>query len=198
MLPRPHYLDRTPPVARERWLVSYTDVITILMILFVAVAARGVQRQTPPKRVDPIRSPSALEKAKDVLERAGLHPRLEARGLVISLPQAILYASGDDEISEAARPTICEIAGVLSKMPNHIVLAGYADTRPIHNQRFRNNWELSAARALSLLQLLTDQYGVEESRLSIASYGSHDPKTPNNTVEGRAGNRRVEIVIQGS
>jgi chemotaxis protein MotB len=75
------------------------------------------------------------------------------------------------------------------------VLVGHADTTPIHNRRFRDNWQLSAARSLSLLALLTSDYGIPESRLSIESFGSNHPLGPNDTEAGRAANRRVEILI---
>jgi len=74
-------------------------------------------------------------------------------------------------------------------------LAGHADSVPIHNQRFRNNWELAAARSLRLMEVLTERYGVDESRISISSYGAVEPKNPNDTPGGRASNRRVEVLI---
>jgi len=182
-------------------MISYTDVMTILLILFVAIAARGVPRnQAPPVKPAPVRAaaPNPLEHARSILEREGLQARLDARGLVISLPQAVLFASGDDAVAPSAMPTISQIADVLAGTSNHIVLAGYADATPVHNQRFHSNWELSAARATSLLRLLNTEYGVDESRMSVASYGTYDPRQSNNTAAGRAENRRVEIVIQGS
>jgi chemotaxis protein MotB len=87
------------------------------------------------------------------------------------------------------------IAEVLREIPNRISLAGHTDPVPIHNLRFKNNWELAAARSLNLLNLFTTRYGIAESRFSIASYGSIDPTSPNDTPDGRAGNRRVEILI---
>ncbi|HEY6393661.1 MAG TPA: OmpA family protein, partial [Bryobacteraceae bacterium] len=69
---------------------------------------------------------------------------------------------------------------------------------PIHNRRFKNNWELSSARSLSLLSLLTTGYGIPESRLSVQSYGTSNPKGSNDTETGRAENRRVEILILDS
>jgi len=198
MLTGPRHLDRRPAGSRERWLVSYADVLTILLMLFVAIAAKGIQhppplRPPPPRETTP---PSTLSKVKETLEASGLKPRLEARGLVISLPQAVLFGSGDDRINPAATPTIQAIAAVLARIPNRIALAGYSDAVPIHTPRFRNNWELSAARGLSLLAILSGQYGIDESRLSVASYGSWVPAGSNETEEGRAANRRVEIVIQ--
>ena len=88
-----------------------------------------------------------------------------------------------------------QIAEVLSGIPNNVALVGHADSIPIHNSRFQNNWELSAARSLSLLTLLINQYGIPESRLSLQSYGSNTPRSSNDTEAGRAENRRVEILI---
>jgi chemotaxis protein MotB len=129
------------------------------------------------------------------LQQQGLDPRLEPHGLVISLPQAILFSSGGDQISPAALPIVAQIADVLREIPNKVSLVGHADAVPIHNRRFKNNWELSLARGLKLLELLKKRYGIPESRLSIAGYSSYRPRNPNDTANGRAGNRRVEIVI---
>jgi chemotaxis protein MotB len=92
-------------------------------------------------------------------------------------------------------PTIAQIAGVLRSIPNDVRLVGHADTVPVHNRRFRSNWDLSMARSERILQLLSSRYGISESRLSIASYGPWRPAAPNDTMDGRASNRRVEIVI---
>jgi len=95
----------------------------------------------------------------------------------------------------SARPIISEIAGAVRDLDNEIELAGHADSIPIHNRRFKNNWELSSARGLSLLKALIKDYGIDESRLSISSHGSFSPRTSNDTADGRAENRRVEILI---
>ena len=90
---------------------------------------------------------------------------------------------------------VSQIAAVLRDIRNKVTLVGHADAIPIHNQHFKNNWELSAARSLSLLALLATEYGIDESRLSIQSFGSYNPKDSNETENGRAENRRVEILI---
>lgn len=184
--------------ARDRWMISYTDVMTILLILFVALAAKAVQQ--------PVASGVGLTRAmaaatgsqtalKAALDSRGIRAAIEPRGLVISLPQAVLYPSGDDQIGPDALPVVGRIAEVLRTVPNKVTLVGHADPLPIHNSRFSNNWELSAARSLRLLELLTSRYGIPESRLAVSSYGSYSPRTSNDTPEGRAENRRVEIVI---
>ena len=121
--------------------------------------------------------------------------RCDLANLVISLPQAILFSSGDDRIVDSAIPTVGQIVAAIRTIPNHLILIGHADSSPIHNRRFRDNWELSAARGVRLLELLTGRYGIEESRVSVLSEGANHPRQPNDTPGGRASNRRVEIVI---
>jgi len=198
----------SPVENRERWLISYTDVLTILLALFVAIAAQTLRKTLvvlPPHEALPSRpavpppepSPSrqALLQVEETLKQRGLDLRLEKRGLVISLPQTILFPSGDEHVTPSALPIISEIAEALRDLPNKVALVGHADSIPIHNHRFENNWELSAARSLNLLNLLTTRYNIPESRLLVQSEGSNDPKSSNETESGRAGNRRVEILI---
>jgi chemotaxis protein MotB len=196
---KPKYLQ-SETAGRDRWMVSYLDVLTILLIFFVAVTAHGLTSTAKPPAPaalapPPVVTRQALRAAQEKLKASGIDPKLEARGLVISLPQTILFPSGEDQIGEDALPVVGHIADVLREMPNRVSLVGHADSIPIHNRRFRNNWELSAARGLKLLELLSDKYGIDESRLSVASDGPYQPKDSNETPEGRAANRRVEIVI---
>ena len=191
---------------RDRWMVSYLDVLTILLILFVAIAAQALQTP-PPKPPEPVakvaepvpppRSPmAALQKE---LEQSNpdvkLDVHLDSRGVVISLPQALLFSPGEDHINADAIETVGAIGDFLRTIPNNVSLVGHSDAIPIHNRRFSSNWELASARGLRLLELLSSRYGIDESRLSVQSYGSNDPKSSNDTPDGRASNRRVEIVI---
>ncbi len=215
MVRRPKYLAADQS-SKERWLISYTDFVTVLMILFVAIAAQGfrggqqlAQARTvqasitaakPAAAKPPVPKPQpeprqALKDADLKLRQQGLDSRLEKRGLVITLPQAILFPSGEDHIVPAAMPMLSQIAGVLATVPNKVALVGHADSVPIHNKRFQNNWQLSAARSLSLLDALKTRYGIAESRLSVQSYGAYNPKSSNDTEAGRAENRRVEILL---
>jgi chemotaxis protein MotB len=215
----PRYL-RQAADNRDRWMISYADVVTILLILFIAIAAQAYQHRAPtavrspvptpvPTRATPAVTPMlpvqlapapqsanpALSRARETLEKNGLELRMEQRGLVITLRQGILFSSGDDSVRSQALPAIEHIADVLRGMGNKVLLVGHADTVPIHNRNFRNNWELSSARSLNLLKLLTGQFGLAEERFSIASDGSQSPQEPNDSEDGRARNRRVEIVI---
>ena len=201
-----NYLRSDSGGVRDRWLISYTDMVTILLILFISVAAQGLKARiaqvplTPPAPVAALVRPTVdpratLVEAERKLKPQGLDVKLEPRGLVISLQQAVLFASGQDQVNRQALPALSQIAAVIRETNNKVALVGHADTIPIHNRRFSSNWELSAARSLSLLALLTTEYGIPESRLSIQSYGSNHPLDSNDTEAGRAANRRVEILI---
>ena len=222
----PKYYSSAENGQRDRWMISYMDVLTILLIFFVAIAAQSLQHlrpttssaatqatpaaavtkapsTTPGQPVNPRPDATVPEarqtllSAQHSLEKHGLDMRLEPRGLVISLPQAILFPSGEDRISPQALPILARIADVLRDIPNDVSLIGHADAVPIHNRHFNSNWDLSMARSLRILQLLSRRYGVSESRLHIASYGPYRPNSSNSTADGRARNRRVEIVISG-
>lgn len=198
-MPRKPKYFQTEAGGRERWLISYTDIVTILLILFVSVAAQSMKARIvppptpPPKPIE--QPPPALQQSAERLKQRGLDVHLEARGLVINLPQVILFPSGEDRIGPDADALLSQIADELRSIPNKVALVGHADRVPIHNNRFHNNWELSAARSLTLLTLLSTQFGIPESRLSIQSYGSNSPRNPGDSEEARAENRRVEMVI---
>jgi chemotaxis protein MotB len=187
---------------RDRWMVSYLDAITILLIFFVAAAAKTMPAPVkpapppPPPKIALIDArPPAPDKIEQALQKTGLDVHRESRGLVISLPQKILFSSGDDRIGSHAYPVIDQVAGILHDIPNRVILIGHADSVPIHNRHFKNNWELSAARGLRLLELLSTRGDIDDSRMSVSSDGSNRPATSNDTPDGRAANRRAEIVI---
>jgi chemotaxis protein MotB len=202
---RPKYLQYSAG-ERDRWMVSYVDVLTIVLIFFLVAAAKGLE--APPVRVvvpapppppttpvEPEQHRTNLTQAQKRLLDEGITAELEERGLVISLPQVVLFSPGADTVSPEAQHSIAQIAEVLGDIPNDVQLIGYADIAPIHNRRFHSNWELSMARSQKILELLSVRYGISESRLSIASFGAYRPAAPNDTEDGRASNRRVEIVI---
>jgi len=195
---KPAYFQKETS-GRDRWMVSYLDVLTILLILFVAIAAQALQ--TPPPKppetvVKTVAAPvSPMIAIQKELEQSNLNVTRDPRGVVISLPQALLFPPGEDHINADALETVGVIGDVLRRIPNNVSLVGHSDAIPIHNRRFSSNWELASARGLRLLELLSSRYGIDESRLSVQSYGSNDPKSSNDTPDGRASNRRVEIVI---
>lgn len=123
--------------------------------------------------------------------------QLDGRGLVITLAEKAFFPSGDDAIYPQAYPSIEHVARIITELPNAVRLEGHTDAVPIHNARFNNNWELSTARSIAVLQLLENKYGLDASRFAVAGYAQNLPVGPNDTEEGRARNRRVEIVVLG-
>jgi chemotaxis protein MotB len=87
------------------------------------------------------------------------------------------------------------VAAAMKKIPNPVRLEGHSDSMPIRTPRFGSNWELSAARGIALMEILSDRFGVPQERLSIAGYADTAPIASNDTAEGRARNRRVDIVL---
>ena len=120
---------------------------------------------------------------------------MEARGLVVSLHEGAFFPSGDDRIIPESYPSIEKIAAVLNGLHNPVRLEGHTDSNPIHTARFDSNWELSAARAIAMMNLLAVKYQIPRSRCAIAGYADTIPVVSNDTPEGRARNRRVDVVI---
>ncbi|HEY7390140.1 MAG TPA: flagellar motor protein MotB [Bryobacteraceae bacterium] len=121
--------------------------------------------------------------------------KLDQRGLVVSMREVTFFASGDDAVNPASLPIVQKIAQVIGTVPNPVRLEGHTDSVPIHNSRFRSNWELSAARSIALLEILRGQCGVPADKLSVAGFAENAPVDTNDTPEGRSHNRRVDLVV---
>ena len=119
------------------------------------------------------------------------------KGVVyISLNDNMLYKSGSYEISPKASETLAKIAKIITDYDDYEVLVeGNTDNVPISRTNIRNNWDLSALRASSVVQELQNKYGVNPSRLSAAGRGEYNTIADNDTAEGRARNRRTQIII---
>ena len=236
----------------ERWLVSYSDFITLMFAFFVVMFASSQSDKSRAKQVSdsvtkalqegsvtavvaavlggtvddkgvgnamkkgPGGSKTQLPKvSKDDLMVVDLLPsmtyldqelkqeiasgklqiRLEARGLIVSLTEAAFFGIGDDGVNPAAYSSIAKIAEAIKRLPNSVRLEGNTDSVPIHNSRFRNNWELSSARAIAMLELLTTRFDVSEYQLAVVGYADTHPIEDNDTEVHRLHNRRVDVVI---
>ena len=129
------------------------------------------------------------------LQNGTVEMHMEPRGLAISFKQAAFFDSGSANIRGTGLPTIGKVGAALMKIPNSVRLEGHTDDLPIHTDRFDSNWDLSAARAIAVLSALTDRFGVPRRRLAIGGYADVAPIASNATEEGRARNRRVDVVI---
>ena len=117
------------------------------------------------------------------------------RGLSISFAQAALFPSGEDFISQDAHESIGKVAAAIVRLPNPVRLEGHTDALPINTPRFHSNWDLSSARAIALLKILTERFGVPPGKLSVAGYAETAPLASNDSEEGRGRNRRVDIIV---
>ena len=114
--------------------------------------------------------------------------------LEVEIKTDILFSSGSAEVAAEAQPTLQKLVEILKPFPNTIRIEGHTDTRPINTRVFPSNWELSAARAASVVHLFM-QSGLDPTRMSVEGFGEYMPVADNSTVEGRNRNRRVILVV---
>lgn len=114
--------------------------------------------------------------------------------LVLRLSDNLFFESGTDSMTASSKAVVTRLARELKERKVDIRVEGHTDNRPIHTARFRNNWDLSTARATTIVATFADE-GFQPDRLSSAGYGEFHPIAPNNTDEGRKQNRRVDIVV---
>lgn len=121
--------------------------------------------------------------------------RVTPEGLVISLREIGFFDSGSAEIRPSSRSAFDRLAPVLQSAHTDLRVEGHTDNLPIRNAHFASNWDLSAARATATVRLLMTKYNFAPDRLAVAGYAQYRPVVGNDTAEGRAMNRRVDIVI---
>jgi chemotaxis protein MotB len=112
----------------------------------------------------------------------------------VDISTDVLFGSGVARLSPAAVAILQRLADALKAWPNAIRVEGHTDDRPIDTAAFPSNWELSAARAASVVHLFMDR-GVAPARMAVLGFGPYRPVSPNTTAAGRSANRRVELVI---
>jgi len=117
------------------------------------------------------------------------------RGVVLVLQERILFESGEAEILEEGMPFLDRIGTLLMDIPNNVTVEGHTDSRPISNYRYPSNWELSGARASSVVRYLISEHNLAVERFSTVGYADTKPFVPNTSEENWGQNRRVEIVI---
>src|ERR1700692_4903695 len=162
--------------------------------------AQRAAKEAPPENL--IELPPSMRKLTSEIEqeiKAGkVEVNLEPRGLVVSLKQTAFFPSGTDAIDPSTYPILEKVAAALNAVSNPLRIEGHTDSVPIHTARFRSNWELSAARSISMMEVMAIRFQVDRQRVAIVGFADTAPQTSNDTAEGRARNRRVDIVIQNN
>ena len=131
---------------------------------------------------------------KDLIDKELISVKKTNLGLEIEIKSNVLFSSGVATLSQQAIPPLKKIAAILSKAPNDINVEGYTDDVPISTPTFPSNWELSAARAASVVRLFTKN-GVEPIRLKAIGFAEFRPVADNATEQGRNKNRRVTVMV---
>jgi chemotaxis protein MotB len=128
-----------------------------------------------------------------MISKGEVRVSLQALGVVIDINAVVLFDSAQAELSPGAQTLIDQVAGILAPLNYPIQIDGFTDNAPIHTAQFSSNWDLSAARAISVVKRFVLN-GIDPSLLVGAGYGEYHPVASNDTPEGRAMNRRVSIV----
>lgn len=114
----------------------------------------------------------------------------------VSMSDKLMFASGKANVQDKGKEALEVLAKVLKKNPEfEILIEGHTDNVPISTSKYKDNWDLSVARATSMVRLLNETHGLDAERLTASGRGEHDPKTSNDTATGRAQNRRTEIIL---
>lgn len=198
---------------RDRWMVSYADLVTLLLALFIVMFAASDKERARLiagsfssgqlaggpgvlPGADAVTKPDQAEKLlrdDPVLSEKTKISKTE-RGLVVSLAEAGFFAPGDATVGGHAEEVIGALAEKLKHNTFRLRIEGHTDSVPIATARYASNWELSTARAANVLQKLVEK-GIDPARLAASGYGGFQPVADNATPEGRAQNRRVDVVI---
>lgn len=145
----------------------------------------------------------ALKKAREAfkpeIQSRHVRVREDERGLVITLWNDAFFDTGTARLRDEIKPVLKKVAGIIKEVPNFVRIEGHTDNRKIPpagvREGYESNWELSSARAVNITRYLAEEEDVNPKQLSSVAFGEHRPIDDNNTPEGRAFNRRVEIVI---
>lgn len=237
--------------AGEAWLLPYSDLMTLLLAVFIVLFAVSKIDQVKAEQISQVFSENMMGEgagpgsgegaaaeaaASAALEEAdasappddndelkiflgesefdnleGLKTELDVmlqnedmtfvvtsidkRGLVISLNNAILFESGSAEVKVNNQDALLKIADTVDRLNNYIRIEGHTDNIPISTSAFPSNWELSTARAASVVRLFINVCNISPEKVVAVGYGEHRPIADNATEEGRAKNRRIDIIV---
>jgi|DewCreStandDraft_2_1066082.scaffolds.fasta_scaffold00162_6 chemotaxis protein MotB len=222
----------------ERYLITYADLITLLMVFFIimfamsradgakfATLSEALERafnigvfgaiSTSPGRGRGVLLPQdfsgipqqvigedynrlrtqLIQVAEGLSAPGAITVTPSREGIIISLSGNLLFDSGRADLRPEGIEVLKVLGEELRKMPNDVRVEGHTDNVPIHTALYASNWELSVARAVAVTRYLSEVVGVAPSRLSAVGYGEFRPVADNSTREGRARNRRADIVI---
>ncbi len=133
---------------------------------------------------------------KGISGNAGVHLIMEDDSIIVRLPAGTFFAPGSASLTGEARAALSRMAPALKGLESEIRIEGHTDDIPINNKTFRSNWDLSSARAMSVLKFLVNNFDIDPLLVSATGYGEFRPVASNDTPSGRKKNRRVDIVVE--
>jgi chemotaxis protein MotB len=136
-----------------------------------------------------------LNRFKNLIDAGKLKVKIADGRMVVELASDVLFASGSATLSKEGKAAIAEVGALLAQIPDRkFQVEGHTDNVPTKTASFASNWELGAARSITVVKTMVEA-GVPADRISAASFGEFKPAKPNDTTEGKASNRRIEIVV---
>jgi chemotaxis protein MotB len=243
MARKPRPVEKKKKDNSERWLLTYADMITLLMVFFIMLYAMSNPSQSKMQQaseafanifgnaqISPFVSPTgagtgvmtgvtpgqkvtsnrggksqgtggastvatnAVSRLQNLIKSGQVRVIPTENGFAISLASDLYFGTASATLSQAAMPVLQQVADFLGQIPNSVVVEGYTDNIAPTPDKWADNYHLASARSLAVLNTLQD-YGIPAERLSSQSFGEQRPVQSNDTAEGRAYNRRVDIVI---
>jgi len=215
----------------EAWLLPYSDMLTLLLALFIVMFAMGqtdkaklqemsqqfniifaggsgvmksdgnsvIPMEATPGQAEYDKMTELKKMLEEEITKEGYSDKVKVDinkdGLEISIQDAVLFNTGEADVRNNLSPLLLEISKMIQGLDNEIKIVGYTDNVPIKNEKFRSNWDLSAMRAINVMNFMVNSGTLSADKVSIQAYGEHMPKFDNTTEAGRAKNRRVEIVV---
>ena len=187
--------EKTPPPGQQLHQSGNTGYLIGSGGLGPAAAARAAAAEAEAKALDKM-SQQIQSDLSDLIKAHEVTVRRTDHSVEVEIGADILFPSGSADISASAKPVLAKLAEALRSSPNALRIEGHTDDVPIHTAQFPSNWELSAARAATVVHLFMDQ-GVDPDRMSVAGFGQYKPAADNSSEAGRNRNRRVVVVVLG-
>ena len=195
----------------NRWVVSYSDFVTMLLALFIVMFAISQNVAKTQAKIIEDNNLQVIENATGethktvdeliqelntkLAENSSVKLVKDERGLIVRMNDSILFDEGSAIIKKNASNTLNEIINVLTTVDNKILVEGHTDSTPINTNTYPSNWELPTARATNIIGYIIRTGKIPSQRLSAAGYGEYMPIADNTSSGGRLLNRRVDIII---
>ncbi len=203
-----HRLIRNNDARTESiWLTIYADMITNLMLVFLALyglttmGKDAVEQAKDSMKLTSVITAPEFEKVVPALQQTvadsdQIIVTQEAGAIRVQFGESVLFQSGRAELKDQAYPPLLKLAAILKIMPNTIVVEGHTDNVPLGaGAAFHDNYELSLARAMNVVDVLIKKAGIPPAQVAAAAYGEYRPRATNETSVSRRFNRRVEIAV---